>query len=162
MRLDPRSQLPCYLYEDFPRAYPFSRIDGKTVMVSLPVHDGDNREFLVQYDERDRRILIAFDGEVPWCGLPKAATQVHAEVLFTLVAKYAHQRKWHDYELPPPYIGNTDEVDVTLRRRFLLLSAGNALIMRYRQHSLAGWYSLVRVFRHADEEVEVDFLTTDY
>lgn len=163
MRGNPKEVAFCYLYEDFPRMYPYERLDSETVNIKLPLPDGNECSCMFSYDQRDRRTLVVFDGDIPWCGLPRAGSQQAMLCADTLTGSLGQQRKPKEYELPAPYaVPEKGTVELTLMRRHLLLPVGNALIMRYRQHSLVGWYSMVKVFRHADDVVEVDFLTSDY
>lgn len=163
MRGDPKESVFCYLYEDFPRMYPFERVDSKSVAITLP-HPSNTycNDYTIPYDHRDQRSLIVFDGDIPWCGLPRAGNEQIAFHADTLISPPHQQRKEKEYELPAPYaIPENGPVELALMRRFILLPAGNALIMRYRQHSLAGWYAMVKIFRYADGLVEVDFLNND-
>lgn len=157
MRGDPRIQAFCYLYNEAPRLNTFERIDDQLVLFRS-MHD--EIRLTIPFDVRDQRVLVVFDGDIPWCGLPKAADQVCDEYVGVLHLSANHKRKLREFELQSPF--HCGQEVLTLRRRALLLPAGKALIMRYRDRSFAGWYSLVRVMRLGEDKVDVEFNNADY
>lgn len=152
-----------YLYEDHPRRIELTRRDPKTVVLEVP-RVIDFGPYVVPYDERDQRVLIVFDGEIPWCGIPRAAGEQLAVVVGELTVDVSHARKPREGELASPYHipSGVAKTPVPLVRHFVLLPAGRALIMRYRPKSLAGWYSMVEVKKLGPDSVSVDFLNSDY
>ena len=162
MRGNPKIQAFCYLFNQAPKVETFLREHQDKVSLSLAFPITGHRYMPIKYDERDQRALVIFDGEIPWCGLPKAAEQSMVQLSGELVCSSSHQRKPRECELPGPWRNNGDETLVPIYRRALLLPAGKALILRYRDRSFAGCYSLVTVKRVNEEEVDVEFINTDY
>lgn len=162
MRGNPNEVAFCYLYEDFPRMVPYTRLNNERVEITLPLPTGDC-VFGLLHDHRSQQAIVIFDGDIPWCGLPRAGVQKLQHIVCDVKASAGQQRKRRGCELRAPsdmplYSGET----LVINRRFLVLPAGNALVMRYRQHSLVAWYCMISVRRHSENLTNVDFVNSDY
>lgn len=161
MHGDPKKCCFTYLYGHGALTFPFTRVSPTAVRVNLP---GLNARFdeQIPYDERDQRVLVAFDGEIPWCGLPRSGDQQAEFLLDTLTVRGSQKRKPRPFELAGPYQSGAEDAHLPLVRRFILLPAGNALAMRYRPHSTTAWYAMIQILKHRDGKAEVEFITTDH
>ena len=140
-----------YLFNAEPRAYPYSRDNSRTVRLVLP-NLVSEEEYVLPYDERDRRALVVFDGDMPWNGLPRNGAVVQRDLLGIVPVGTVHVRKRRTFEEEPPKnlsFADPSEAHLALQRWFLLLPGGAALVRRYRPESLAGQYALVEVMHRA-------------
>jgi hypothetical protein len=134
------------------------RVSGQHVLVELPLVTnvpglfvGVKRQYEIPVDERDKRTLVAFDGHIPWGGLPKKGAVVYAEKLGTFEISAHHVRLRKEYEeLPPPmYVFDNEQklVQVCMDRYFLLLPQSRTVVRRYTPESLDPRYLIVEVDR---------------
>lgn len=157
----------CYFHEDTVRMVPLNR--GSSELVGLQSSKTSGYGYVLPFDERERRVLIGFDGDVPWCGIPRSGTEIHSELLWSgmlPVRTEAHERKPRPFELPDQRQWVEGALDTAprlfLKRRFLLLPCGDAFITRYREPSLTAVHCLVRVQRRSNGNTEVTFINASY
>ncbi len=147
-----------YLHDSPIRKVGVARVNPREIQILLP---GDMQR-IVKYDERDRRVLVIFDGDIPCNGLPKNGNQICILSETTVSIGRDHVRKGRVFELAHPHpVGADGQIGFTLMRRVVLLPAGNALVVRYRPDSLAAWYCLLEV-AYTGLEVDVTFRNATY
>jgi hypothetical protein len=120
------------------------RVDDKKIFV-YPKH-GTMQPFDV--DVKDQRTLIVFDGfGVAGC-LPKNSKILMKYIIEHLSVKKENFREHEDYFLEPSYsrFGDTNTIEVVLRRFFILLPSGKTAVMfRYRPKSLSPQGVIIKV-----------------
>jgi len=149
-----------YLDADHHRKVPVERVDGDRI--TIPVFE--KVSIVVRVDERDKRALVVFDGDIPRGGLPRSGTQVWQQNVKLLRCQKEHVRKQRPFELCHPHHPRHDTQDgitVLLRRRVLLLPAGRTVLVRYRPDSLEPVYCFTEVMCN-DHGHDVTFRNTDY
>jgi hypothetical protein len=82
--------------------------------------------------------------------------------LKTLSASASHARKPRPFEIPRPHhLPFCEDIRVELMRRFVVLPAGNAVLLRYRPRTLAGTYCFVTV-EFNERGCDVTFRNSSY
>ena len=146
----PSQKAYTYLFDSEPSSYEVERFNTKRVRVALPVYGETlHREFEVPYDERDLRALVAFDGDIPWGGLPRSGAVAFHECICHVEVDKEHVRKQREHEdmRPRQIYERGPKVVLALHRYFLLLPSSATLVRRYRPESLSAMYALVQVTR---------------
>lgn len=149
---DPSTTAFLYLFNEAPRLSPINRLDQSRVTIQLPsLKTAAEQDIELTLDVRDQRVLIIFDGDIPWNGFPRSGHVIRSFSTIPVTKRGDYVRKARSFEEPsPPSVRDLPELnsrELTLNRQFALLPAGTAVIRRYRSDSLAGIYSMVEVFR---------------
>lgn len=100
-------------------------------------------------DPRDKRTLVAFDGHIPWGGIPKSGSVVGLFKLPLLVTpiqslrkhKEPEEQRYDDYFL---YL-NATSVFLMINRYFLLLPKSVACVRKYDSKSFRPIYVFIEV-----------------
>ena len=147
-----------YLNNDMARKVPFTRLNPSQIVIHIPEYPAT----IIDYDFRDQRTMLIFDGDIPCNGLPRSADQVAVLSQYPMNVSSFHTRTARTFELPHPHtVWEDGSITVTVSRRVLLLPAGKAILLRYRQDSLAVWYCFVKV-THGENGPIIVFQNTDY
>lgn len=110
--------------------------------VSLPIGDYD---FTSTIDPCDKRTMVIFDGFLVVGCLPKNHRIIRQKVVKHLSVDRENFREPSDYVVRPTYIEYPETVDVVLRRYFILLPSGTAVVFRYRPKSLSPQAVIINV-----------------
>jgi hypothetical protein len=147
-----------YFFEDFQSTVPYIRCDGLSVVVSYKNKILEEIEtYKIPFNIRDQRVLVAFDGNLPFGSLPKNSVQAAYYQLGFLEANGLSTRKHKDgeYGISPYKFSDDGRVaKVRLMRRFLLVPATSLIICRFRKN-LAPWYAHVAVRKEDEQKVSV-------
>jgi hypothetical protein len=132
--------------------------------MDLPVPEEKSfTRYVVPWNEKDQRVMGAFDGDLPFGALPSSAHQVHSVVLCTFKKHARNVRVAKAGESPATYEwvveGSEEFARVTLIRRFLLLPAASLVVCRYRQN-LSPWYAHVEVRKGENDTANVTWRNT--
>lgn len=110
-------------------------------------------------DQRDKRTLIIFDGFFVAGSLPRGSKIIDREVVEHLSIRKDNFREPIDYTVRPTYsrFGDTNTVEVVLRRWFVLLPTCRTVVFRYRPKSLSPQGVIIDV-----KDGKAQFSTTSY
>lgn len=133
-----------------PKWVEVQRLDPKTVAVCLPGIKGDEIEYKLACDEQDQRALIAADGFL-LPGSPKHPNYLIQTVHLGAVAISEGRYRQGQGEWPGlPVFGKVtsrgkDLVITSVSRHFLLLRAGDYLLVTLNHDSFAIQYTIIKV-----------------
>lgn len=123
--------------------------------------------YYLNVDEQEQGVLVVFDGEILFGGLPKNARVVRSDP-FILSCPSKSVRNSPDYVFVagPIYrsIRETimkDKTGVLVFRHFVLLPACTAVVRKYRNRSLSPVYVMIQVTKGKNGPV-VEWRTTSY
>jgi len=150
-----------YLHEQVIGSTRYERIDSQVVECIL---DRELESYRLSVDESDKRVLVAFDGELLFGGLPKNAHIVRCQTLGAVACDFASMQKnqdnHHIYTQAESnyHIGNKVTVDIW--RYFILLPNGMAVVRKYKDEDLSPIYVIINVSTNKKEEKFVQWGTT--
>jgi hypothetical protein len=153
-----------YLHEDMVRTYPCRRLDINLIETTLP-HPISRQPIthIVPWNERDQRVLLVFDGDLPFGVLPRSAQQVLQVEMGLLKRQANNVRHRKEGESPVTYIYTTEDAvvfaTVRLHRRFLLMQSSDTVVCRYHAN-LAPWYAHVGVRKLLDGQATATWRNT--
>lgn len=123
---------------------PIRRLTDKAVAVSLELpFTSAPQEYELPLNERELRLLVAIDGDIPWGGLPLNCDQIHEQQLPPMRLNERNRRKRNEWEEPASL--RIEDGHTIVMRRFLLLATGRAIVRRYHPPSFRPQYTLLEV-----------------
>lgn len=152
-----------YLFEQHPGVTEVYRTGN---VVSFALHDFERlRVHELSVDERDQRVLVAFDGELLWESVPKAGDLLVSIKLGEFTTPAAHLRASR-FGLEPSYV--TEEVSgkkiarLAIFRHFLLVPAGVLAFRRVRDRRSLGPMYVFAEIRKEKSGPQVTWRNTTY
>ena len=141
---------------------------NKRLEAEIGLKKADLEYRLRSIDPRDQRTLVAFDGHIPWGGLPKGGDIVGVQTLETIDVPKESIRKHRMHEEPSSQISfyrpeiygvemEKQRAEIHLKRYLLLLPKGIACVRKYRADSLSPIYVFIEV-----DEKGVTWRTSSY
>ena len=168
-KIDPHPALDKYLAKKFkkpyvePKAYHYlhesasgtsliRRINKANVLVKLP---DEERDYYLPIDHRDKRILVIFDGELLYGGLPKAAKVILREPKGYISAPASQFQAGVGYQCiaMPDYSLNGLMAEVSIWRYFILIPSRTAVVRKYRAKNLSPVYVVITVRKDGDRVI---------
>ena len=138
-----------YLHDSAQGRTKVERISANSITVTLPVMGGGEEAYTLSVDVRDRRALVAVDGDLLWGGIPHSATVLRSDIIGELQMEAINVRKHRSSEESAAYKFQTDGLrDIAvlkLWRHFLLLAQSRSVVRRYRADRLAPQYVFIEV-----------------
>ena len=147
-----------FLHESAIGAVNGERISSSQVLCVLP----DGFRYRIYVDERDKRTLIVFDGELLYGGLPKNAKVIQSLPLDSLLRRNNYVRNNPDYPCSmPAYDLGLEDVSIKIYRHFVLLPSCLAAVRKFRDANLSPIYVFITVVRGKKGPI-VEWRTTSY
>lgn len=123
----------------------------------------NDQHYQLEIDPRDRRVLVIFDGEILFGGLPKNATVLKEVDLPCLTERSCIMRALpeHHETAVPDYENCGEHTVLLIKRYFILLPSCRAIVRKYKMPGLRPAYVTI-VVQNAKHGKQVEWLPTSY